>query len=84
MHTAPIFLAVVTAGIGISCVVWPLELVTFFRWFHRKKPKWVQELPFADTVMQPWVPTYFRILGVVFCLSAVLILSFVAFQAFRG
>ena len=67
---APMFAAVITSGIGITCVAWPVRGVTFCRRYHRKKPKWVQDLPFADLVMRPWMPTYFRIMGVVLCLAA--------------
>jgi hypothetical protein len=44
--------------------------VAFCRWYHLKKPKWVQDLPFANIVMRPWMPTYFRIMGVLLCLFA--------------
>jgi hypothetical protein len=74
MNPAPIFMAVIIGGIGIACVVWPHRLVTFCRWYHLKKPKWVQDLPLADTVMRPWMPTYFRIIGVLFCLFALLLI----------
>jgi len=70
MIRAPIFIAVMIGAIGIACVVWPLKALEFCRWYHLKKPKWVQELPFADLVMRPWMPTYFRIMGVVFRLVA--------------
>jgi hypothetical protein len=70
MAPAPIFMAVIIGGIGITCVAWPLRVVAFCRWYHLKKPKWVQGLPFADMVMRPWMPTYFRIMGVFFCLFA--------------
>ena len=62
--------AVIIGGVGIGCVGWPVRVVTFCRWYHRKKPKWIQELPFADLVMRPWMPAYFRCMGVVFCLVA--------------
>jgi hypothetical protein len=67
---ASIFMALIVGGIGIGCAVWPFRVVTFCRWYHLKKPKWVQNLPFADMVMRPWIPTYFRIMGVLFCLFA--------------
>ena len=70
MAPVPIFMAVIIGGIGITCVAWPLKAVKFCRWYHLKKPEWVQELPFADMVMRPWMPTYFRIMGVFFCLFA--------------
>ncbi len=70
MSPAPIFMAVIIGGIGITCAAWPLRAVTFCRWYHLKKPKWVQDLPFADMVMRPWMPRYFRIMGVLFCLFA--------------
>src|ERR1043166_863382 len=63
MATAPMFMAVILGGIGIICTAWPVRVVTFCRWYHLKKPKWVQELPFADLVMRPWMPTYMRIMG---------------------
>jgi hypothetical protein len=69
MAAAPL-MAVILGGIGITCVAWPVRVVTFCRWYHRKKPKWVQELPFADLVMRQWMPTYIRIMGVVLCLGA--------------
>ena len=43
MALAPIFMAVVIGGIGITCVAWPLRAVKFCRWYHLKKPKWVQD-----------------------------------------
>ena len=70
---ARIAVAVIVGGIAVACVVWPLKAVMFCRWYHRKKPKWVQDLPFADLVMRPWMPTYFRIMGMVFCLLALLL-----------
>ena len=70
MSPTLIFMAITIGGIGIVCVVWPHRVVTFCRWYHLKKPKWVQDLPFADMVMRPWMPTYFRIMGVFFCLCA--------------
>ena len=70
MAPAPIFAAVIIGGIGITCLAWPLRAVTFCRWYHLKKPKWVQGLPFADIVMRPWMPAYIRIMGVFFCLFA--------------
>jgi hypothetical protein len=70
MAAAPLFMAVMLGGIGITCVAWPLRVVAFCRWYHLKKPKWVQELPFADLVMRPWMPTYMRIMGVCCCLFA--------------
>jgi hypothetical protein len=65
-----VFMAVIIGGLGIVSVVWPFRAVAFCRWYHLKKPKWVQDLPFADMVMRPWMPTYFRIMGVFFCLVA--------------
>jgi hypothetical protein len=65
-----IFIAVVIGGIGITCVALPIRAVAFCRSYHSKKPKWVQDLPFADMVMRPWMPTYFRIMGVILCLFA--------------
>ena len=70
MAPAPIFIAVIIGAVGITCVVWPLRALTFCRWYHLKKPKWIQDLPFADLVTRPWMPTYFRIMGVFFCLCA--------------
>ena len=70
MAPAPIVVAVIIGGIGITSVAWPLKAVTFCRWYHLKKPKWVQDLPFADLVMRSWMPTYFRIMGVFFCVLA--------------
>jgi hypothetical protein len=70
MAPARLFTALIIGGIGLTCVAWPLRVVTFCRWYQLKKPKWVQGLPFADTVMRPWVATYFRIMGVFFCLFA--------------
>ena len=67
---SPLFLAVIVVGIGITCATWPVRVVTFCRWYHLKKPKWVQELPFADLVMRPWVPMYMRIMGGCCCLVA--------------
>ncbi len=52
-------MAVIIGGVGVACVAWPVRAVTFCRWYH-KKPKWIQELPFADIVMRPWMPIYFR------------------------
>jgi hypothetical protein len=69
-----IFAAFAMGGLGIACAVWTLRLLTFCRWYHLKKPKWVQELPFADLVMRPWMPTYFRIMGVVLCLFAMVVI----------
>jgi hypothetical protein len=69
MAAAPL-MAVMLGAIGITCVAWPVRVVRFCRWYHRKKPKWVQELPFADLVLRPWMPTYMRIMGVVLCLVA--------------
>jgi hypothetical protein len=63
-------MAVMLGAIGITCVAWPVRVVTFCRWYHRKKPKWVQELPFADLVMRPWMFTYMRIMGLCCCLAA--------------
>jgi hypothetical protein len=74
MAPAPIFAAVMIGGIGIACAARPLRAVMFCRWYHRKKPKWVQGLPFADLVMRPWMPQYFRIMGVFFCLFALALL----------
>ena len=68
-----IFAAAVIGVLGIACVVWPYRLLTFCRWYHLKKPKWIQDLPFADLVMRPWMPTYFRIMGVVLCLATLVI-----------
>src|ERR1051325_1067604 len=70
MAAAPLSMAVMLGAIGISCVIWPVRVVTFCRWYHRKKPKWAQELPFADLVMRPWMPTYMRIMGACCCLAA--------------
>ncbi len=70
MTFAPIVAAVMLGSLGITCVAVPVRVVTFCRWYHKKKPKWVQELPLADLVLRPWMPTYFRILGVVLCLIA--------------
>jgi hypothetical protein len=70
MAPAPIVVAVIVGAIGIACVAWPLKAVMFCRWYHRKKPKWVQDLPFADLVMRSWMPTYFRIMGMLCCLFA--------------
>jgi hypothetical protein len=70
MAPAPIVVAVIVGGIGITCVAWPVKAVVLCRWYHQKKPKWIQNLPFADLVMRPWMPTYFRIMGMVFCLFA--------------
>jgi hypothetical protein len=70
MAPTPIFVAVIIGGIEITCVVWPMKVLRFCRWYHQKKPKWIQELPLADLVMRPWMPTYFRIMGIVFCLFA--------------
>lgn len=67
---APIFMAGILGGIGMTCVAWPRRVVTFCRWYHLKKPKWVQNLPFADLVMRPWMPTYVRIIGLFLCLFA--------------
>ncbi len=67
---APIFVAVIIGGIGIACTGWPGRAVAFCRWYHLKKPKWVQNLPYADLIMRPWMPTYFRFMGVFFCLFA--------------
>ena len=67
---ASTLMAMILGGIGIICVAWPRRVVTFCRWYHLKKPKWVQELPFADLVMRPWMPAYVRIMGVFFCLFA--------------
>ena len=66
----PISVAVILGGIGIGCAVWPVRVLTFCRWYHSQKPKWVQELPFADLVMRPWMPTYFRFMGCFLCLVA--------------
>jgi len=71
MATVRIVFAVMAGGFGITCVAWPVQAVAFCRWYHLKKPKWVQELPLADLVMRPWMPTYFRCMGVFFCLGAV-------------
>lgn len=73
MTPGPIIAAVIVGSIGIGCVARPVEVVEFCRWYHRKKPKWVQDLPFADLVMRPWMPTYFRIMGMLFCLFALLL-----------
>ena len=70
MGLATMFAAVITSGIGITWVAWPVRTVTFCRWYHRKKPIWIQELRLAGLVMRPWMPTYFRIMGVVLCLAA--------------
>lgn len=67
---APLVMAVIFGGVGIACAGWPVRAVRFCRWYHRKKPKWIQELPLADIVMRPWMPTYFRCMGVIFCLLA--------------
>jgi len=68
MALASIFVAVIIGSLGITCIAWPFKALTLCRWYHLKKPKWVQALPFADVVMRPWMPTYFRIMGVFFCL----------------
>ena len=70
MSSAPILMAVIIGGIGIACAAWPRRLVTFCRLYHLKKPQWVQDLPLADLVMRPWMPIYFRIMGIVLCLFA--------------
>ena len=70
MTPVPVFIAAFIGGIGIACVASPLRALAFCRWYHLKKPKWVQNLPFADLVMRPWMPTYFRFMGVFFCLCA--------------
>jgi hypothetical protein len=63
-------MAVIIGGVGVACVGWPVRAVTFCRWYHHKKPKRIQELPFADLVMRPWMPIYFRCMGAVFCVVA--------------
>ena len=65
-----IVIALIIGVIGITCVTWPFRAVTVCRWYHGKKPKWIQNLPYADLIMRPWMPTYFRIMGVFFCLFA--------------
>lgn len=70
MAHPPIFVAVIFGGIGIACVAWPLRVLAFCRWYHLKKPSWVRDLPLANMVMRPWMPTYFRFMGVFFCLLA--------------
>jgi hypothetical protein len=65
--------AIVLGVIGLGCVVRPLEALAFCRWYHSKKPRWVQDLPYADLVVRPWMPTYFRAMGVVFCAFALLL-----------
>jgi hypothetical protein len=74
MTVAQIFIATIVGGTGVACAAWPLRAVTFCRWFHRRKPQWVQDLPGADLVMRPWMPTYFRIMGIVFCLFSVVLI----------
>ena len=69
MALAPLILAVMLGGVGITCAAWPVRVVTFCRWY-RLKPKWVQELPLADLVMRPWMPMYMRIMGACCCLAA--------------
>jgi hypothetical protein len=76
MAAAPIFVAVILGGLGISSVAWPVRAVAFCRWYHLKKPEWVQDLPLADLVMRPWMPTYFRCMGVFFCCAAVAVIWF--------
>lgn len=70
MARAPLIAAVITGGIGIVCAALPVRAVAFCRWYHLKKPEWVRKLPMADLVMRPWMATYFRIMGVFFCLFA--------------
>jgi hypothetical protein len=70
MVVASILIAVIVGGVGFICAAWPARAVTFCRWYHVKKPKWVQDLPLTDMVMRSWMPTYFRIMGVFFRLFA--------------
>lgn len=70
MARAYILMAIVIGAVGITCVAVPLRAVTFCRWYHLKKPKWIRDLPLADMVMRPWMPTYIRIMGIFFCLFA--------------
>ncbi len=71
MAPARILVAGIAAAAGVTCIVWPHKAVAFCRWYHLKKPKWVQGLPFADLVMRPWMPTYFRAMGVFLFMFAV-------------
>lgn len=64
MAPAPIFAAAIVGGAGITCVVWPQRAVAFCSWYHSKKSKGVQNLPFADLVMRSWMAAYFRIMGI--------------------
>ena len=78
MARVPVLLAVISGGVGITCLGWPVRAVAFCRWYHLKKPKWVQELPLADLVMRPWMPTYFRFMGALLCCVAVGLVWFAA------
>ena len=64
-------MAVIVGSVGIACAGWPERAVAFCRWYHRKKLHSIQELPLADVVMRPWMPTYFRCMGTLFCLIAI-------------
>ena len=77
MNLTTILIATVVAAIsgafGIACIVWPFRVTIWLRQMHLRKPRWLQAWPLAAMVMRPWMPTYLRVAGVIYCLVALLI-----------
>ena len=68
---------ILLAAFGTLCIVKPEPVAAFARQRHLRSNKFFQKWPFARMVLEPWLPTYLRCMGVV-CWLLVLLVWFAA------
>jgi uncharacterized membrane protein len=64
-ESRPILLAVgvVLAVFGILCAAKPDKMADYARRRHLRSSRFIQKWPFAGMVMESWIPTYIRFMG---------------------
>ena len=66
--------------LGVLCVARPDKVADYCRRRHLRNSPFMQKWPFARMVMDPWIPTYLRFMGV-FVLVFAVMLFFLGFFA---
>lgn len=71
---------VALAVLGVLFVTKPDKVVEYYRRGHLRSRRFMQKWPLANLVMKPWMPTYFRFMGL-FVLAFALVLLYLGFLA---
>jgi hypothetical protein len=81
-HLIPIFLlfawGVALAVVGCLCLAKSDKMAAYTRGRYFKMNKFFQKWPFANMVLEPWYPTYLRLVGL-FVVACALMFIFIGF-----